>query len=65
MRPPEGGEALTYPEALAMAIRLGEKLGYDRILSAIRNGDSIDELIGMDFDTMLAYYRTEFATLLN
>ena len=48
-----------------MAIRLGEKLGYDRILSAIRNGDSIDELIGMDFDTMLAYYRTEFATLLN
>lgn len=65
VRTPQGSEELTYPEALAMTIRLGEKLGYDRILSAIRNGDSIDELFGMDFDTMLAYYRTEFATLLN
>lgn len=62
VRTPQGSEELTYPEALAMTIRLGEKFGYDRILSAIRNGDSIDELFGMDFDTMLAYYRTEFAT---
>lgn len=64
VRPPKGSETLTYPEALAMTLRLGEKFGYDRILSAIRNGDNLDELFGMDFDTMLAHYRAEFAALL-
>lgn len=64
VRSPQGSETLTYPEALAMTLRLGEKVGFDRILSAVRNGDNLDELFGMDFGTMLAHYRAELAALL-